>query len=86
MITLTKIVQTCFGCPSSWEGWDSEGTYYYFRFRWGYLGVDQTQEGKEPQALWGKQISDGLDGILNYYDMKNHLAELFEFPEHSELS
>ena len=35
MIRITRAVQTAMMCPSQWDTWDSEGNYYYLRFRHG---------------------------------------------------
>jgi hypothetical protein len=29
-------VQTCDACPSQWDAWDSEGRYWYLRYRYGH--------------------------------------------------
>ncbi|MEU7416723.1 hypothetical protein [Streptomyces antibioticus] len=42
-IVLARSVQTCFGCPSQWDAWTSDGKYLYLRFRWGSGTVDNDQ-------------------------------------------
>lgn len=32
-ITLVRAVQTSMGLPSSWNAWDTNGQYYYLRYR-----------------------------------------------------
>lgn len=39
-ITITKVIQTCYGCPSQWDAWTSTGQYLYLRYRWGQGTVD----------------------------------------------
>lgn len=80
MITITKMTETCGGCPSQWDGWDKDGVYFYFRFRWGYLRVDSHDPDSRETTIFGKQIGDGLDGIMSYEALKFHLKELMEFP------
>jgi hypothetical protein len=97
MITITKMTETCGGCPSQWDGWDEDGAYYYFRYRWGYLRVDRspTEEdwdsplavayGAEPsgkcETIFGEQVGDGFDGIMSYEALKGHLTNLLKLPE-----
>lgn len=99
MINIVKMHELCFACPSSWEGWDDEGTYYYFRFRWGFLRVDRAPTegdwqspialafGAQPngknETIYGEQISDGLDGILSYDELQERLATEFTFPDYT---
>jgi hypothetical protein len=95
---LIKMVETCGGCPSSWGGWDAEGVYYYFKFRYGVLRVDTAPTENEWQSplsvyfgaapsptcrtLYEEQISDSLDGIMGYHELQNKLKDLFTFPEY----
>lgn len=32
-VTLARVVQTCGGCPSSWDAWTTGGRYLYLRYR-----------------------------------------------------
>ena len=96
MINIVKMIETCGGCPSQWDGWDDEGAYYYFRYRWGYLRIDKspTQEkwvsglaiayGAEPGesvTIYGEQLGHEMDGILGYSDLKGHLSDLMALPD-----
>jgi hypothetical protein len=94
MINIVKMHGLCFACPSSWEGWDEEGTYYYFRFRWGFLQATTKTDWQSPIALafgaqpndrnetiYGEQISDEFDGMMSYEDLQECLAIEFTFPE-----
>lgn len=95
MIQITKMVPTCFGCPSQWDGWDDEGAYYYFRYRWGYLRIDKAPKqeewvsglavayGADPgptTTIYGEQLGDGLDGILSYSDLQEHVRDIMCLP------
>lgn len=43
---LTRVVQTCWGCPSQWNAWDADGQYYYLRYRSG-RGTVETAASEE---------------------------------------
>lgn len=43
-VVLIRIVQTCAGAPSQWDGWDADGNYYYMRYRFG-IGTVESQPG-----------------------------------------
>lgn len=73
MIQITKMVETCGGCPSQWDGWTEEGKYYYFRFRWGYLRVDEHDPDGRSSTIFGEQIGDEFDGIMSYAALQEHL-------------
>lgn len=64
MIKLTRVVQTCWGCPSQWDAWDSEGTYYYLRFRFGH-GTVSIGDHNDPVQI--REFSDGDDmaGVID---------------------
>lgn len=64
MITLVKVKQTCQACPSQWDAWDDEGTYYYLRYRWG-TGLLFDSAGLMVAKF--KQGSD-LDGVISLED------------------
>jgi hypothetical protein len=100
MINIVKMVETCGGCPSQWEGWDDEGAYYYFRYRWGYLRVDTAPTEKDwdsPLALaygakptgkcetiYGEQIGDDMDGFMTYSDLTEALKSIVNLPANFE--
>lgn len=70
-VTLVHLEQTCEACPSQWDGWDAEGTYYYIRYRWGHLSVQNL-----PCALntyvYREQHGNDLDGFMTTEDMLRH--------------
>lgn len=74
-VVLTKTEQTCWACPSQWDGWDAEGNYYYLRYRWGVGTVDaypnadsdtwrSAPDGRIAHFKWG----DDLDGVISLED------------------
>lgn len=66
-VTLIRLEQTCWACPSQWNVWDVDGTYYYIRFRWGRLTVDKGEVGAP--TIFDSQISDEMDGLLGTDEM-----------------
>lgn len=70
-VTLIRLEQTCWACPSQWDAWDSEGGYYYIRFRWGFLSVSKgsSDTWDDHEEVYGRQISDDLDGVLTTEEM-----------------
>jgi len=34
-VKIVKAVLTCSACPTQWNAWDSEGRYWYLRYRFG---------------------------------------------------
>lgn len=77
-IRITKLVQTCGACPAQWDAWDEDGTYYYIRYRSGWLSVARSkgQTGGE-DLLFGEQIGDDLDGWIDWETVKA-ITGLFE--------
>lgn len=63
-IELVRVVETCAGCPSQWDGWDAAGQYYYMRYRHGQ-GTVHAEPGPDPDtwttfpANLGQPFSDG---------------------------
>jgi hypothetical protein len=40
MITIARTVCTCPSVPTQWDAWDTNGQYYYLRYRFGRGTVD----------------------------------------------
>ncbi|WP_028058300.1 hypothetical protein [Candidatus Solirubrobacter pratensis] len=38
-VEITDLEQTCWACPSQWEGKLADGRHVYIRYRWGFLRV-----------------------------------------------
>ncbi len=79
--------RTCIACPSQWEGVLEDGRTIYVRYRHGELSVgvgddinEAVRNGMSDQALYADHISDGLDGFMDFQELKVHLRGLLEFP------
>lgn len=79
--------ETCLACPSQWEGALDDGRAVYARFRHGHLsvGIGEAVEGAvdnamTDQALYDGEVGDGLDGFMDFEDLKVRLRGLIEFP------
>lgn len=79
--------KTSLACPSQWEGVLEDGRAVYARYRWGELsvgvgdGVDEAvRSGMSDQALYADPVGDGLDGYMDFEELKAHLHGLLEFP------
>lgn len=73
--------QTCFACPSQWDVYTLQGIRGYIRYRWGYLSVDIWRDNTnlEGERVFGKQLGNGLDGLLHESNMKEEVSHLFNF-------
>ncbi len=78
MITITKIDQTCWACPSQWDMWANDGKQYYVRYRWGHLTVDSVS-GDRCEPLYGEQHGHNMHGIMETETMQKHLYDIFDF-------
>ena len=71
-ILIENFEQTCYACPSQWEGVTEKGEYIYIRYRWGYLRI--TVDRVE---IYGESLSDdGWDGLLDEKDLLPILKKL----------
>jgi hypothetical protein len=61
--------QTCFACPTQWEGDLANGQHFYFRFRHGTasLGIGESVSAAicDEQTVY-QGLGGGLDGVLDY--------------------
>jgi hypothetical protein len=85
---LKTITQTCFACPSQWEGETEDGRPIYIRYRWGCLSVRIGAKGSgildavEGTEIFGKQIDKtGWDGAMLYSELQEHTKEVLQFPD-----
>lgn len=69
MTTITRAVETCSACPSQWDAWDTDGNYWYLRYRFGH-GTATRQLQADPFS-WTRQgpdmsfsTGDSLDGCI----------------------
>lgn len=80
--------QTCFACPTQYEGTLRDGRYFYFRYRYGWanLGVASESVDAAVEAAFrgsngwsaGKGIGDTLDGVLGWEEYRKVFVELFD--------
>jgi hypothetical protein len=59
----------------------------YARYRWGELSVgvggdidEAVHNGWTEEALFADQVGEGLDGFMDFAELKAHLHGLLEFP------
>jgi hypothetical protein len=82
MINVTKIIETCGGCPSQWNGRTDDGQYLYVRYRWGFLRVAlglSVMVELDGDDIYGEQIGDGLDGVMDFGELTQRLGHLLDF-------
>ena len=84
---MLNLKKTCLACPSQWEGALEDGRTVYARFRHGHLSVgigktvgEAVNNAISDQALYDGEIGDGLDGFMDFEELKAHLRGLVEFP------
>jgi hypothetical protein len=70
MTTIIELNQTCFACPSQWEGKTADGRHLYIRYRWGHLSISM-----DGTVIIGKDIGGAWDGVLNENDLWNILSD-----------
>lgn len=71
MVELKEITQTCYACPSQWEGITVDGEAVYIRYRWGRLRIDLDHE-----TVFEQDMGDELDGYLDWEEVEDILEEL----------
>jgi hypothetical protein len=86
-IKVVALTRTSIACPSQWEGTLEDGRTIYARYRHGELslgvGDDITQavrNGMSDQSLFADCLGDGLDGFMDFEELKAHLHGRLEFP------
>lgn len=74
-------------CPTVFSGRTADGSTVYCRYRWGRLSVrlDHRKpapcDGAEGRRIYERKIDpNGLDGQLSYDDLRQHTAELLDWP------
>jgi hypothetical protein len=84
---VAALTNTCIACPSQWEGALDDGRAVYARYRYGGLSVgigkdidEAVRKGMSDQALYASDVGDGLDGFMDFKELKAHLHGLLEFP------
>ena len=68
---LKELKQTCFACPSQWEGRTTDGRFVYVRFRHGRLsvGIANTFFEAIRQEDYVDMHGDHLDGFITTEEM-----------------
>ncbi len=86
MYKVVELEQTCWACPSQWEGKLDDGRMIYIRYRSGLLSVDVSPEPTNNldgltdwDRVFFKRIGDMLDGLINYLEVKKELKGVVEF-------
>ena len=69
-MNITELEQTCFACPSQWEGKTETGKEVYIRYRWGYLSIRVDEEEMHVGKLGG-----GFDGHIEESEMLQTLRD-----------
>lgn len=64
---LTRVVQTCFACPSQWDAWTAEGQYLYLRYRSG-IGTVQEQLDTDTWRTIVRFGEPSMDGVISLED------------------
>jgi hypothetical protein len=83
MTTLARVVCTCPSVPTQWDAWDTNGQYYYLRYRFGRGTVDAYDDSNP--ATWDV-VPDGYTAAFRDPDepLKGEI-ELDEFLEQAGL-
>lgn len=86
-IKVIEVKQTCFACPSQWEGYTEDGRTIYVRFRHGFLSVRlsaeksiDTSDAVEGPEVFGYNHPEE-DGFLSYEELKSLTKHFAEWPE-----
>jgi hypothetical protein len=69
---VSKITQTCWACPSQWEGNLDDGRMFYARYRWGGLTIRLSDNPtnslsnlfENNEIVCSETLGDGYDGVL----------------------
>lgn len=84
---VVALKKTSLACPSQWEGALEDGRVVYVRYRHGALSVgvgndidEAVHNGMSDQAFYADYVGNGLDGFMDFEELKLHLHGLLEFP------
>lgn len=73
------VSMTCGGCPSQWDIYTEDNTYYYVRYRFGHFRVDKGSVGGD--TVISKDYGGAWDGVMDTSEMKELTAEIFDWSE-----
>lgn len=87
-LRVVALKKTSLACPSQWEGTLEDGRAIYVRFRWGELSVGvgnhvdgAVRNATSDDAFYADPVSGGLDGYMDFEELKAHLHGLLDFPD-----
>lgn len=69
IVKLEKVSQTCFACPTQYEGKTKYGEYFYCRYRYGWMSIEL--DGKE---LVEVKFGDEWSGCCSWSDFVEQAA------------
>jgi len=82
---IIKLEKTCYASPAQWEGKLESGHLIYIRYRYGNLSISISEnvtenifEAIEGIELLCENIGDGLDGFIEFKELKPYLEEIFD--------
>jgi len=75
MIKITELEQTCFACPSQWDGTTDDGKCVEIYYRYDILTMRVEGERTYSESIG----DDGLGGVMEEDEMKQHLSSIAEF-------
>lgn len=84
MVKVVALRQTCWACPSQWEGETDDGREVYVRYRYGHLTVQVGTE-TEPDAVMSDNYivdvehGEGLDGFMDEDELKELTKDTIEW-------
>jgi hypothetical protein len=76
-LTIVKAVQTCRACPSQWDAWDTDGNYWYLRYRFSH-GTAEQQPGPDFETWARKEPEIEFSTDRGPYDGTIELEEFCE--------
>lgn len=78
--------RTCLACPSQWEGTLEDGRAVYARYRHGELSIgvgddidEAVRNARSDVAVYAEEIGEGLDGFMDFEELKVKLCGVLEF-------
>jgi len=89
-LVVKSVVQTCFACPSQWEGSLEDGRMFYVRFRWGYLSVRVSAEPTKNSMdavggseIFGGSVEDEWAGCMSTNEMARIVKDVLIIPAYA---
>lgn len=76
LFVVDRVVETCSGCPSQWEGKTRDGYRVYARYRYGVLRVYI-----DGDVVFTYDSSDPYGGVMSYDELQRHTRHLISWPK-----